>query len=482
MERAALLAVDREALVEVLLREREQHRAVVAALEAQVAALQAQVADLRARLGQDSSNSSRPPSSDPPGTPRPEAAPGTRRPGGQPGHAGHHRALLPPERVDQVITLRPEWCADCGAPLAAEAGPDDPAEERHQVVELPALAVVAAEYRLAARRCGACGRVTRAGAPAEVGASSFGPRLQAVVALLSGRYRVSRREVVQLLADLWGAELSLGSVAALEQATSAALGPVVAEARAAAQRERVANLDETGWREGRRRAWRWTLVTATLTVFQIAPRRAGEVAKALLGPAWRGIVGTDRFSGYAWLPVCWRAVCWAHLKRDFQALVDRGGPAAPIGTAALAVEREVFELWHRFKRGQLDRRTLQREIEPHQTELWRVLEAGTNGQETKAAGLCWKLLDLWPALWTFVRVEGVEPTNNAAEQALRPAVLWRKGSFGTHTAAGSRFAERLLTVAASCRQQQRNLLEFLVQANQAARLDAMPPSLVIAAD
>src|SRR6266516_1419752 len=142
MERAALLAVDRKALVEVLQREREQHRAGVAAIEAELA-------DLRARLGQDSSNSSRPPSSDPPGTPRPEAATGTRRPGGQPGHAGHHRALLPPERVDQVITLRPEWCADCGAPLAAEAGPDDPAEERHQVVELPALAVVAAEYRLA---------------------------------------------------------------------------------------------------------------------------------------------------------------------------------------------------------------------------------------------------------------------------------------------------------------------------------------------
>src|SRR5438874_6752895 len=475
MDRASLGTLERETLEELLLRLMGEH----AALREQVEALRRENAELRARLGRDSSNSSRPPSSDPPGTVRPKAAAATRRAGGQPGHPGHHRELLPPERVDQVVVLVPVECTGCGAPLASAAGPGDPAAERQQVLELPPLAVEVTEYRLAARRCRACGRVTRASAPAAVEASSFGPRLQAVVALLSGRYRVSRREVVQLLADLWGAEVSLGTVTALEQATGAALGPVFAEAQAAARHERVANLDETGWREGRQRAWLWTMVTATLTVFVIAPRRVGDVARALLGTGWRGVVGSDRFSGYAWLPVCWRQVCWAHLKRDFTALVDRGGAAAPIGEAALAVEREVFELWHRFRRGELDRASLRRELEPHQAALWRVLEAGANGGEAKAAGLCRKLLKLWPALWTFARVEGVEPANSADEQGLRPAVLWRQGSVGTHSAGGSRFAERMLTVTASCRQQGRNLLEFLVEANRADRLGATPPSLVL---
>ena len=458
----------------------EELRATLAPVVlAYIAALEGRVAELEARLNQNSRNSSRPPSSDPPwDRPKPKGPPGERRPGGQPGHPGEHRPLLPPEQVDRLVRLVPEACERCGQPLPAAAGPHDPLDERRQVTELPALTAVVTEYQRAGRRCAGCGHVTRAAWPGEAGAGSFGPRLQAVVALLSGRYRVSRREVVQLLVDLWGVEVGLGTVVRLEQATSAALRPVVDEARAAVQQAERANMDETGWCEGRRPGWLWTVVTALVTVFRIAPRRTGQVARELLGPGWRGIVGSDRFSGYAWLPVCWRQVCWAHLKRDFQKLADWGGAAAPTGTAALAVERQVFELWHRFKQGELDRPTLQREMEPLQGELWRVLVAGEAGAHAKAAGVCGKLLDLWPALWTFVRVAEVEPTNNAAEQALRPAVLWRKGSFGTHSPNGSRFAERMLTVTATCRQQGRDLLQFLVAANETARLQAVPPSLL----
>jgi transposase len=480
MDRAALAALDREALVEVVLRLVAEQTARVAALETRVAALERENAELKARLGRDSRNSSRPPSSDPPGSrPRPRGEPGARRPGGQPGHPGRHRPLLPPEQVDRLVVLRPGRCAGCGAPLAAESAAEDPAVERIQVSEVPPLAVQVTEYRLEARRCGCCGRVTRAERPAEAGAGRFGPRLQALVAVLSGRYRLSRREVVQVLADLWGVELALGTVIELEQATSAALGPVVDEALVAAQQTKAANLDETGWHEGRQRAWLWVLVTAWLTIFRIAPRRAGAVARELLGPAWRGIVTSDRFSGYAWLPVPWRQVCWAHLKRDFQALVDRGGTAAAIGEAALAIEREVFALWHRFRQGELDRAALRRELDPLQARLWRVFADGVASDDAKAAALCWELGSrLWPSLWSFARYEGVEPTNNAAERALRPAVLWRKGSFGCHSPAGSRFAERMLTVTATCRQQGRDLVEFLVQANRAARLGTPPPSLL----
>jgi transposase len=171
-------------------------------------------------------------------------------------------------------------------------------------------------------------------------------------------------------------------------------------------------------------------------------------------------------------------MCWAHLKRDFQKLVDRGRTAAATGTAALAIEREVFALWHRFKQGELDRAALQTEIKPLQVRLWQVLDRGVQGDDLQTAGFCAQLCKLWPALWTFVHYDGMEPTNNVAERALRPAVLWRKGSFGCHSADGSRFAERMLTVAATCRQQGRNLLEFVVAANEAARLGTPPPSLV----
>jgi len=460
--------------------------AYVAALEATVqtltaanVALAARVAELEARLGQNSSNSSRPPSSDRPGTrPSPKPAASGRRPGGQPGHPGQYRALLPPEQVTHTVRRVPPACAGCGATLPQAAGPTDPADERQQVVEVPPVAAVVIEYQLAARRCGRCGHLTRATLPAEAGGSGFGPRLTAIGALLTGRYRLSKREAAACMGDLCGVEVAVGSVSAMEQTVSAALEPVVAEARAAVARAPVANLDETGWRQARQRVWLWTAVTATLTVFHIDPSRGGKVAQALLGGAWAGIVGSDRGTMYSWVDRARRQVCWAHLKRDFQKLVDWGPGARPVGTQLLALEGAVFEQWHRFRRGEIDRATLHQEMVPLQAALRQVLEAAVVGSDAKAAGVCGELLKLWPALWTFVWVEGVEPTNNVAERALRPAVLWRKGSFGTHSAAGSRFAERMLTVAASCRQQQRPLLDMLVHALEAARCGTPPPSLL----
>jgi transposase len=479
MDRGSLLTLDRETLVELVRHLVAEQATAIAVLQEQVAALHRENAELRARLGQNSSNSSRPPSSDLPGTRAPaKRTPSGRRPGGQPGHPGQQRVLLPLEQVDRVIGLVPAVCRQCGELLPARAEPSDPPDERQQVTELPPPRAEVTEYHLAARRCRGCGTVTRASRPAEVGAGSFGPRLQALVALLTGRYRLSRREVVQLMGDVWGVEVALGSVVGLEQATSTALAPVVAEAHAVAQRAAVANLDETGWREGRRKACLWVMVTALLTVFRVDRTRSGQVARELLGPSWRGIVGSDRFSGYAWLEVPWRQVCWAHLKRDFQQMVDWGGAAAPLGTTALAIEQRVFAAWHRFRAGAIDRATLQQELDPVRLELRAILLAGAAGEHAKAAGRCAELLRLWPALWSFARYAGVEPTNNAAEQALRPAVLWRKGSFGTHSSAGSRFAERMLTVSATCRQQGCDLLGFLTNANQAARLGTLPPSLI----
>jgi transposase len=450
-----------------------------AALRAENAVLNERVRELEARLGQTSANSSRPPSSDPPQAPaRPKAPPSGRKRGGQPGHRGMHRALLPAEQVDELIVVVPEACRHCQQSFPESTGHRRGRVWRHQVVELLPLAVRVTEYQMAVRRCLACGKRTRADLPAGVARRPFGVRLTAVIALLRVRYRLSRREVRQLLQDLWAVRVSLGAVVRQEQVQSAALAPIVEEARAAVQQAAVVNMDETGWRQEQQRAWLWTVVTAELTVFGISRSRGGAVVDELLGPAFAGVVGSDRWSAYNRFPAERRALCHAHLKRAFQGLVDRGGEAEPVGRWGLAEIARLFALWHRFRVGKFDRRELHRRLVPLQARLGRLLRRGHENPDRKAAALCRELTKWWPALWTFARVEGVEPTNNASERALRPAVLWRKGSFGSESEAGSRFAERLLTVVACCRQQGRRLLEFLVAAGEAVVQGTAAPSLL----
>jgi len=265
-------------------------------------------------------------------------------------------------------------------------------------------------------------------------------------------------------------------VAKLEQATSGALEPVVEGVSKVVSEAPAVNLDETGWKEGHGRRWLWTAVTAGVSLFHIDPSRGGAVLEKLLGKDFRGVVGTDRYSAYRRIPVAQRGVCHGHLKRNFQALVDRGGPGAAVGRLALQEPSRLFALWDRFRDGEIERKELQRGLKPIKARFGRLLERGKESGERKAKALC---RELWAGLWTFARVEGVEPTNNAAERALRPAVVWRKGSFGSQSEGGSGFVERLLTVVGSGRQQQRQLLPFLEEACRAALSGAPPPSLLV---
>ena len=471
----------RNAALQERLQDCQGHQAQNAELQAQVTALQAEVRELRARLGQDSSNSSRPPSTDPlqaPAKAKRQKPPTGRQRGGQAGHHGSFRVLLPSEQVDEVVVVAPTVCRRCGRSFP-DLPPRRPSRPwRHQVVELLKLGAWVTEYQMQARRCSHCGTRTRADLPVGVSRRPFGPRLTAVAALLSGRYRLSRREVRSALQEFWDVTVSLGAVTNLEQAQSAALKPVYTEVRTAVRTAEVANMDETSWREEQHRAWLWTVVTAALTVFHIDRHRSGAVVEALLGPEFAGVVGSDRWSAYSRFLARRRALCYAHLKRDFQALVDRGGAAAEIGRWGLAEIGRLFALWHRFRDGEFNRKELLRKLVPLKARMGRLLWRGEDCPDQKAAGLCRELNKWWEALWTFTQVEGVEPTNNVAERALRPAVLWRKGSFGSDSERGSRFAERMLTVVATCRQQGRHLLEFLVAAGEALLRGTPAPSLL----
>jgi transposase len=453
--------------------------ALVRNLQATVLDLQALVRDLQERLNQNSSNSSIPPSANPLSAPKPVLKnPTGRKPGGQQGHPGHHRRRLPPERVNKIVAYVPAVCTECQAPLPAEPRPSDPEPAWHQVADLPELTAVVTEHQGRARTCPCCGHLNRGEIPPEVRAHVIGPRLAAVMSYLSGRHHLSRRAVEEVVETVFDVPTSLGSVSALEAETSAALASSYQEAQAAVQDAPVKNTDETSWREKGQKRWLWAATTATVAVFVIHLRRGYQGLQALLGETIAGVVCSDRWSAYSKLPLELRQICWAHLKRDFQKLVDRGGPAEAIGRTGLEVVECLFADWWAFRRRELDRGALQARVDRIARELQSVLEQGRSCADSKAATFCANLLGLYPAMWLFATMEGVEPTNNHAERILRLGVLWRKNAFGCHSAQGCRFVERMLTVVQTLRLQKRPVLDFLHHAIVAHRAGLPSPQLL----
>ena len=456
----------------------EALEARLCALEPMIEALEEQNRGLQEQLNQTSRNSSRPPSSDPPQSQRPSRPGGKRRRGAQPGHPGHTRTLIPVEDVDEVVILKPEQCAGCHTPLSG----DDPSPFRHQVIEIPPIQPVVTEYQWHQLRCPDCGETTRAPWPAGVPSGTDGPCVHATVALCTGSYRLSKRTTVQVMADLFGVPMSVGTISQSETTTTAVLAAPVEEARTCVEEQPVAHLDETSWRQGGKRAWLWVAVTSLVTVFVVRLSRGGQVARELLGERFSGILVTDRYSAYNWYPVRWRQVCWSHLLRDFEAIRDRGGVSEEIGEALLAQAHQMFTWWHRVRDGTLQRLTFRSYMTAVRREVERLLEAGSQCEVAKTEGTCREILKRREALWTFVQVEGVEPTNNTAERSIRPGVQWRKISFGTQSEAGSRFVESMMTVVATLKQRKRNVLAYLTAAHEAALRGEAAPSLLPTSD
>jgi transposase len=447
----------------------------VQALQAQVAALQTEVAQLREQLGRNSQNSSQPPSSDAPSAPpRPKRAPSGRKPGGQKGHPGHGRQLVPIEQVKHVIDLKPTRCDQCGALLLGE----DAQPVRHQVTDLPRVEPEVTEYRQHLLTCVACGAKTPAEFPAGMPSGSFGPRVQATVGYLTGRIGVSQRDVEEVLQTVFHIDLSLGSIPAQEDQVSAALAEPVQAVQIYVQQQLVQNVDETSWREKTKRAWLWINTTPLVTLFLVLATRGAKGAQRILGSMVKSVVGSDRWSGYTWLDPQRRQLCWAHLKRDFQALVERGGESERIGRALLEQVETMFGLWHRVRDGTLSRADFQTAMQPIQGRVGDLVREGTALASDKTRRTCENILKLEVALWTFVRVEGVEPTNNSAERGLRRAVLWRRRSFGTQSEDGSHFVERILTAVTTLHQQKRDVLDYLTEACAAAMRGDQAPSLL----
>lgn len=424
------------------------------------------------RLGLNSSNSSIPPSKQ--GKARKtEKKESSGKRGGQKGHKGFGRNLYETSECSEVHEHRPSQCQHCGEELDGR----DPSPYRHQIVELPEVEVVVHEHQLHRLRCETCGRETRAKFPEGVETSGYGARLQSVVASLSGEYHLSHTKVQRLVAEAWGVKLSRGSINRIRERVCQKLAGVVEQAKAYVQASESVHVDETRWMQqnsdGKNpensSAWLWAAVSGAVAVYQIRLSRSSQVAKELLGELYRGIVHSDRYAGYNWLPVEQRQVCWAHLKRDFTRMAERSGVSGEIGRALLAQTKQLFHWWHRVRDGTISFELFEPTICELRDEVHRLLTEAVGWLDSprektplaKTARTCQQILKLEPALWRFSQVEGSEPTNNTAERAVRGAVIWRGLSFGSQSQAGSEFVERLLTFSGSLRLQGRSSMQGL---------------------
>jgi transposase len=348
------------------------------------------------------------------------------------------------------------------------------------VAELPAVAARVTEYQGHYRTCPGCGLLNHAPIPHAIKAHSVGPQLAATLGYLAGSHRLSSRGLEEITEDVFAVPVALGTVANLRAELSEALAPAQAEALAAVRTAPVKNVDETSWKLAGKLCWLWVAATGMVAAFLIHARRGWQALAALLGAPVQGFVCSDRWSAYARLSPYCRQICWAHLKRDFQKLVDRGGAARRLGKRLQRLAERVFTEWHLFRGGGCDRQQLQARLDGPARTFERVLRVGRRCADRKAATFCANVLEVLPAVWRFVVSDGVEPTNNHAERMLRRGVLWRKNAFGCQSAAGCRFVERLLTVVQTRRLQGRSVLGYLYDALVAHRQGLPAPSLLAA--
>lgn len=468
-------AMSSEITAELIARQPPEAQEIICALLAKIGKLEAELEDLRRQVkGKTPQNSSLPPSTQHPhAKPKPRRRKSKKRRGGQPGHAKHERPLIPTDRCDEVHSLKPTECRRCSDKLSGR----DPEPLRHQVWELPKIKPHVTEYQLHRLECETCGETTCAPLPVGVPQGQSGPRLMAFTALLMAYYRQSKRRTAEFLTTLLGQPCCAALTVKIQAGVTAAARPAYEELAAKLPTEEHLNADETATKEQNGKAWLWTFVARMFTVFAVRATREATAVDELLTAAFGGIVTCDRAKMY------WRAGrlqwCWAHLKRDFQALIDRGdNQAKRLGYDLRRMTCELFEHWGNYRDGPISRAAFVRRMAPVRREVERLLLRGRASGNKSLVGMCQELYEHRDWLWTFVRCAGVEPTNNAGERALRHAVIWRKLCFGTQSAAGSRFVETMLTVIESCRQQHRNAFDYLTATVQAHFAAQRGPSLL----
>lgn len=457
-----------------LTQELAEHRTLVAQLKKEVAELQAQ-------RSKNSSNSHKPPSSDTPAQrkarneKRRKKRGKRRKRGGQPGHPGHQRALRPAQEVDEVVEHRPTACSRCGSTELTECTDLEP--QLMQQIDIPVAKPTVSEHQRHPAECQDCGQVTWAELPSGVLDSWFGPNVHAYIALLTGSYNLSRRDACKLLGEMHQVDISVGALSRCEERMSDAVAASVEQAQDFVRAQPVKHLDATGWLNQARGRQAWAMVTPLVVAFFITLDGTQNTVKKLVGKL-KGILVSDRATVFHFWAIKRRQICWAHLLRKFVGFADEGGVVGMLGEELVLQTQRMFHYWHRARDGTLSRAAFRRELAPIQQRIESLLELAVACDIRGLSGSCQNILKHRDALWTFVRRTDVEPTNNAAERALRKLVLWRKRSYGSQSERGERFTERMLTVVESLRRQERDVLSYLRTAIQCYASRQAPPSLL----
>lgn len=443
--------------------------------------LQVEIRELKEKAGTNSSNSSLPPSKDPPSAPSRETKPTGQKQGAQKGHPGAGRKLFPFERIDRSIDAFPHFCPVSKKQLSPDELISLSYKRVHQVDLPEEIRLIVTEVRLHTCLCPCgCGRTLTAEIPPELGNTAVGPRLKAMMALLAIRFHLSKNLIREVLVDIFGpdATFSTGCISEAEEEISDALEKPYQEAREKVKTADAVNVDETSWFLKHDLNWLWVAVTDALAIFYIDPNRSQAAFERFLG-AFEGFIMSDRFSAYSKLSPEERQLCWAHLKRDFQKLVDRHGGAEGIGKWALKEIESMFGFWHSYLDGKIDEFKLRQEFIALRARFGKLLRLGQETSDPKAGRFCNNLLSLWPALWNFIKCPKIlQPTNNRAEQAIRQGVIGRLLSLGSQSERGLRFVERMLTVVTTLRKQGRKVLAFIEEALRSFRIGGIPPSLL----
>jgi transposase len=435
--------------------------AYIEKLEKENAELKKRLEELERIISQNSNNSSKPPSSDygrntKPTKPKKKKR--ARKKGAQKGHKPSLRQLLPPESVTKTIDLIPDCCT-CGC---TDLQQSDESSLRFQTIDIPPIKPTVTEYVQHMRECKQCGEVVYQILPDSIKRKVFGPGVLAIVGILTGMLNTSKRKALEMMNEVFGVPMSLGGLSNCEAKIAVAMESPYHDVVDYVQSQERAHADESGWRRGNRlKGWMWAMCCTTAAIFMIHANRSQEAARKLLG-RFSGILNSDRWNGYNIYNHI-RQICWAHLKRDFKSISEAKGQLGCIGKELSELCKTIFTLYHRARDGTIQWKTFQRRMVFYEQEVERLLKEGST-HEGPLAGKCREILKHRQHLWTFVRDQQVEPTNNAAEQVIRQAVLWRKMSFGTQSKRGSHYVERMLTVCSTCRLQGRSIIAYMRKA------------------
>ena len=399
-----------------------------------------------------------------------------KKSGGQLGHKKHERTLLPLDQVDNVVQCCPDDQCCCGGYVILNTE----TYRRHQQYEFPVIRPIVTEYQIYSGMCNQCDKKQQGKLPSGVSFSMLGQRATAMTANLSGTYRISKQNIVNMYQDIFDFNISVGMVCKAEKTVSRALSAPVNQAKHFIRSADQASVhsDETGFKEKGKRMWAWIAISCLVAVFIIRGSRCKKIAKALLGKNFKGILCSDRYSAYRWVPNERRQLCWAHMERDFRKISERTGSSSIIGAELLTQTNNLFHFWHQFKDGHIDRDMLMKKTRPIRIFIEGLLRQGIRSKNKKTSGTCRNILSYGPALWRFLETHGVEPTNNLAERLIRTIAIWRKTSFGTQSKAGSLYMERVMTVVATCKLQGRNILNYLTSAVKSYIEKSAFPSLL----